>query len=176
MERYGDWMQTYSGKQFWPLDPKPDEIFMEDIAHALSLMCRYGGHSIMFYSVAEHCCHIHDYLDDEFKTWGLMHDASEAYIVDIPRPLKPFLAGYKDAERKVMDAVCDRFGMDHHEPPIVKNADTRILGDEQRQVMSAPPAPWYHTGDPLGVKIQFWAPERAESEFLDRAYARGLLK
>lgn len=174
-ERLGDWMQTYTGKQFWPLDPRPEDVDILDIAHALSMLCRYGGHSNRFYSVAEHCCHIHDYMPDKFKAWGLMHDASEAYIVDVPRPIKPHIPGYKEIERRIMQAVCQAFCMDENEPPEVKIVDGRILVDEQRKVMSRPPVPWMDFGEPLGVEIQFWNPARAKAEFIGRARLNSLI-
>ena len=173
-DRYGDWMQTYSGKKFWPLDPRADEIDIEDIAHALSMLCRYGGHSHKFYSVAEHCCHIHDALPDEFKAWGLLNDDSEDYTVDVPRPIKPHLPGYKEIERRVMQAVCESFGLDDGEPWIVKEYDRRILGDEQRQIMPNPPEPWYHTGEPLGITLDCWTPDMAKWQFMLRATSMGL--
>ena len=168
MDRLGDWMQTYTGRQFWPIDPRPDEICIEDIAHALSMQCRYGGHTTRFYSVAEHCCHVHDACSDQNKLWALLHDASEAYIQDVIRPLKPSLTEYKTFERRVMFAVCQAFKMKPQQPPEVDVLDKRILGDEAAQVMSAPPAPWYFIGEPLGVKIHGWSPETAKAEFLER--------
>ena len=167
--RVGDWMQTFTGRQFWPMDPRPEEILVEDIAHSLSMMCRYAGHCLQFYSVAEHCCLLHDYVADEHKAWALFHDASEAYLVDVPRPLKPFLPGYKDAEKAVMAAVAERFGLGE-EPPEIRDVDGRILGDEAAQNMSDPPMPWAYFGPHLGVKLRFWSPYRAKTEFLLRAY------
>ena len=166
--RIGDWMQTYTGLQFWPLDPRPSEISITQLAPALSLLCRYGRHTTRFYSVAEHCCHVHDFASPQNKLWALLHDASEAYIADIIRPIKPYLPGYKDAERKVMRAVCERFGLYPEEPVEVSVLDKRILGDEAAQVMSHPPEKWYYIGEPLHVTIQGWLPAQAEAEFLDR--------
>src|SRR5665213_153577 len=88
MDRIGNWMQTYTGKQYWPCDPRPEEVFIIDIAHALSQMCRYSGHCIHFYSVAEHSVLLSRYASTlETKKWSLLHDASEAYITDIIRPV-----------------------------------------------------------------------------------------
>ncbi len=163
--RAGDWMQTFSGRQFWPLDPRPDEVFIEDIAHALSLQCRYGGHCLRFYSVAEHCVHLARYVQREHGLWALLHDASEAYIVDVPRPLKRFLAGYRDAEEAVMAAVCDRFGLPREMPKEVHEADGRIIQDE-RVNLSICVAEWENSAPPLGIEIACWSPERAKGEFL----------
>ena len=82
--RNGSWLQTYTGIQFWPLDPRPEEIDIQDIAHALSLLCRFNGHCQRFYSVAEHSVHVSTILAPEFGLWGLLHDAAEAYLSDIP--------------------------------------------------------------------------------------------
>lgn len=166
MARQGDWMQTFTGRQFWPVDPRADEVCIEDIAHALSMMCRYSGHCLRFYSVAEHSVLLARAASPENALWALLHDAAEAYVVDVPRPLKPFLPGYREAEAKVMEAVCDRFGLGLAMPAEVKALDNGILGDEQRQNMSAPPAPWYHIGEPIGAVLHFWTPEQAEAEFL----------
>ena len=166
--RKGDWMQTVTGRKFWPLDPNPDDICIEDIAHALSMLCRYGGHTLRFYSVAEHCCHVHDAAAPENKLWALMHDASEAYISDVIRPIKPFLTGYKATEKAVMSAVCTKFGMSEIEPEEVSILDKNILGDEAAQAMSEPPEKWYYKGDPLGITLQFWSPDIAKAQFLAR--------
>lgn len=168
-KRKGDWMQLYSGKQFWPMDPRADEIEIEDIAHSLSMQCRYAGHCVRFYSVAEHSVLLARFFLDagqvENALWALLHDASEAYLVDVPRPVKPFLPGYKEAEAKVMAAVCDRFGLSHKMPGVVHTADGAIIGDE-RANMKPCVAEWYATGGPLGVELFYWTPERAEAAFL----------
>jgi hypothetical protein len=172
--RIGDWMQTAHGRQFWPCDPRPSEIFLDDIAHALSMLCRYGGHCRRFYSVAEHSVLLSHVVSAEDARWALLHDASEAYIVDVPRPLKPFLAGYAAAEEAIMAAVCRRFGLPEAMPPRVKAADRSILTDEMMQAMETPPVPWSTAGEPLGVTLQFWTPDIARERFLDRALQLGI--
>lgn len=82
------WIQTFTGKQFWPLAPKASDVCIEDIAHALSLKCRFGGHVKKFYSVAEHCVRVMKILKPADQLWGLMHDAAEAYLPDIAAPIK----------------------------------------------------------------------------------------
>jgi hypothetical protein len=166
--RAGEFMQTYSGRQFWPVDPVPEEVDIRDIAHALSMQCRYAGHCLRFYSVAEHCVHLARYVSTPNKPWALLHDASEAYLVDVPRPLKPYLPGYYEAEKRVMDVVAEAFGLSSVMPSEVKTADNRILIDERRQNMW--PA-FYEGGwpdvEPLGIELKFWDPEKAEIYFLD---------
>jgi len=169
--RIGDWMQTAGGRQYWPADPRPAEVHLDDIAAALSKQTRYGGHCLRFYSVAEHCIHIAFHLYSRghghaVAFAGLMHDASEAYLVDVPRPIKYRLGNYTEIEALNMAAIAERFGFAWPMPDAVKDADNRILLDEQAQNMAAPPAPWGVEGDPLGVKLRFLAPEQAEKAFL----------
>ncbi|OKP79914.1 hypothetical protein BTE77_06520 [Ensifer adhaerens] len=167
-ERHGDWMQTWSARKFWPLDPRSEEVFIEDIAHSLSMQCRYAGHCRRFYSVAEHSVLMARWLlpthGPEIALWGLLHDASESYLVDVPRPVKPSLVGYKEAEAKVMAAVCERFGLAADMPAAVHDADNRIIGDELVNLL---PMAWHERyNDPLGVSLKCWYPEQAEDEFL----------
>ena len=85
------WVQTVTGKAFYPLKPDPSLISIEDIAWALSMQCRFAGHVLHFYSVAEHCVYISNSVPMEDALWGLLHDATEAYLTDVPRPLKPLM-------------------------------------------------------------------------------------
>jgi hypothetical protein len=171
--RRGDWMQTFTGRQAWPMDMRPEDVAIEDIAHSLSMQCRYGGHCLRFYSVAEHSVHVARYIAAmRFRDRGLsarvglMHDATEAYVVDVPRPLKRFLSGYKDAETAVWAAVAARFAMPVDMPSIVHEVDGRILWDEQAQNMAPCHAKWSGAPAPLGIKLAFWSPAEAEIHFL----------
>ena len=175
-DRKGNWIQTYTGRQFWPLDPRADEIDIIDIAHALSMQCRYAGHCIKFYSVAEHSVLVSRSLPPELRLWGLLHDASEAYLVDVPRPIKPYLRGYAEMEDRVMEEVAERYNLDHphrgYIPTLVKRADARILVDEREQNMTPSYNIWYSDSlEPLGVKLECWQPIIAQGEFLDTFYA-----
>lgn len=173
MARFGDWMQTYTGRQFWPLDPRAEEVCIEDIAHSLSLQSRYAGHCLRFYSVAEHSVLLSDWLvaqghDAETCLWGLMHDAGEAYVLDMVRPLKHSMPEFRKIEIAVLGAVSSRFQMFPLQPAIVKEADNRILVDEKAQNM-APGLVWFTDRyEPLGVQLRFWSASEAESAFLDR--------
>lgn len=166
--RRGDWMQTYSGFQFWPLDPVVEEIDIVDIAHALAHQCRYAGHSNRFYSVAEHCVLASRAMPDpELKLVTLMHDASEAYLVDVPRPVKPFLRGYVEAEAQLEKIIALKYGLSWPWPALVKDYDTAMLFTERDQLFTTPPAPWtIKTPITLDVKLYCWAPEIAKSMFL----------
>lgn len=170
VSRRGDWMQTFGGRQFWPLDPRSDEVFIGDIAHALAQQCRYGGHTRRFYSVAEHCVLLARALPATHRLWALLHDASEAYLVDVPRPVKGDLGGYREIERCVMRVICERFGLPWCMPDAVHAADNRILVDEFAQAMAPMPVPIETTAlagvEPLGVTLRFWRPDEAEYWFL----------
>ena len=165
--RKGNWIQTYTGIAFWPMDPKPEEVEIEDIAHALSNQCRYSGHSKRFYSVAQHSVLVSRALPKEFRLWGLLHDASEAFIVDVPSPIKPYLMGYEDIESGVMRVVCERFGLNFHMPEIVKRVDSAILVDEFKFLMKAPPRALNLPESGLGIEIDPWSPQDAKNWFLD---------
>lgn len=175
--RKGDWMQTASGRQFWPLDPRPEEIHIEDIAAALSKLCRYGGQirvEIDHYSVAEHCVHVAGCAPPELQLAALLHDASEAYLSDVIRPIKPHLTNYLEIEARLERAISDRFGIVCPMPTEVKRLDTAILADERDQAMAPPPVPWPQTTEPpLGVRLEFWTPERASGLFLSTFYFYG---
>lgn len=164
----GGWIQTYTGLAFYPMSPKVEDIQIVDIAHALSQICRYGGHCSRFYSVAEHSVLLSYAVAPENAFWALMHDASEAYLGDIPRPIKSRLAGYVEAERNLMYVICESFGLEPEEPAEVKEADTRILMDERRQLMSLPPETWSEEYKPLGVTLEFMDCITAERRFLER--------
>lgn len=167
--RKGSWLQTATGGAFWPLDPRAEDVNIVDIAHALSMQCRYAGHSIRFYSVAEHCCYVSDYCSEPNKLWGLLHDAAEAYLVDLPRPIKRHVVGYADAECMVEAAVADKFGLAVPIPTEVYQLDNRILVNERDQIMARPPMDWGLSADPLpGLTIQGWSPQQARAEFLRR--------
>jgi uncharacterized protein len=169
--RNGDWIQTFLGGMFFPMDPRADEIDIEDIAHSLSMQCRFCGHCTDFYSVAEHSVLIAHWLltygaPNHIALWGLLHDATEAYLTDVPRPVKPFLVEYRPAELRLQRAVAERFCLPREIPQEVHDADRRILTDEMQQIMAPPPAVWATHAEPLGVTIECWEPTRAKSEFL----------
>lgn len=170
--RRGDWMQTATGRAFWPLDPRIDEICIEDIAHGLSMNCRYGGHCLRFYSVAEHCVHMAHAAPEGFGLAALMHDASEAYLADVIRPIKARLTNYKAIEADLERMIAQRFGLAWPMPPEVKALDERIIADEKAQAMAPAPIKWtqWQEVPALGVTLQFWTPEVARDEFLKTFY------
>ncbi|MGE0677833.1 phosphohydrolase [Pseudolabrys sp.] len=172
--RIGEWMQTYTGKKFWPMDPRPEEIDIIDIGRALSKMCRYGGHSLKFYSVAEHCVLCSRAAPAHLKMTALLHDASEAYLVDVPRPIKPALDNYYKIEANLMQVISKKFGAVWPLPPEVKQIDNAILRDERLAIMAHMDVPseiWGDAAEGLGVEIECWNPERAFQEFLKECTA-----
>lgn len=166
--RKGDWMQTYLGHAFWPLDPRPEEIHIHDIAHALGMACRYGGHTIRFYSVAEHSVHCASKAPGHLKLATLMHDASEAYLSDLIRPIKVHMLNYKVIETQLERCIAGRFDLPWPMPPEVKALDEAIIADEKEQVMNPAPMPYsqWKPVPPLGVTLRFWPPAQAKFEFL----------
>jgi hypothetical protein len=172
LNRNSDWIQTFGGYPFWPLDPHPEDVDIFDIAHALAFQCRYTGHVKRFYSVAEHSYHISHAVSPENALWGLLHDASEAYLCDIPRPLKrtpAFGKLYKEYEDQLTQCICIKFGLPFAEPTEIKEMDTRILFNEREALLSASVREWGLTGDPIpGLIIRAWTPEVAEIMFLTR--------
>lgn len=173
-ERIGKWTQIYGGRMFWPMDPRPAEIHIEDIAHALSLICRFGGHCKEFYSVAEHSVRVSQLLPPELALDGLLHDAAEAYIGDMVRPLKAMLPEYCSAEDLIRKAIAARYGINPIEPPEVTFADNVMLATEARDLLHAPPAPWLELPPPLPERVwpQIW-PDMAEKLFLRQFTALG---
>jgi hypothetical protein len=168
-------IETFTGGRFRPLSPVWADIRITDIAHALSNQCRFSGHVRSFYSVGEHSVRVAEYVAETEKDtstilWALLHDASEAYLVDLPTPLKTMEqigAGYRKAERRVMRAVCQRFGLSKEQPDAVTHADRTLLATEVRDLMFNRPEHWAKvTALPLYGRIRPWAPATAEYEFL----------
>mgnify|MGYP000648313610 CR=1 FL=1 len=134
----GPYVSTWTGTKFHIADPRPDEIFLQDIAHALGNTCRFGGHTVRFYSVAEHCIRMSWAMDwnHEWAVWALMHDAAEAYIGDLPSPVKQLLPEFSQIEDKIMDAVVERFDLPGAQIPAeVKRLDLAMCVAEYDALM-----------------------------------------
>jgi hypothetical protein len=161
-------IRTYTGILFDFEEPEASPICIEDIAHSLSLLCRFAGHCKEFYSVAEHSVRVSYACPEEHALWGLMHDASEAYCVDVPRPLKhmPNMEPYRTHEKRVMKAICGWFNMNPVEPLEVKAADMILLVTEQRDLLKNS-IPDFNI-KPLPTIIEPWCPQKAEWIFLKR--------
>jgi hypothetical protein len=161
------WMQTYTGLAFDPLNPDPNLVSIDDIAHALSMSCRYGGHVNQFYSVAEHSILVSRHVPPAQALWGLMHDAAEAYIADIVRPAKKRMPEYQEIEHNLMGAICKRFSLPATQPDAVGDIDLRIVIDEKEVLMGTEPLPWRALEglEPVGATIRAWDPVTAEGQF-----------
>ena len=183
-------IRTYTGRKFWPLDPKPEEVAIEDVAHALSLICRFTGHTYCFYSVAEHSLRVSHLVEKlalsdwrklvgkatgehswarKVALWGLLHDASEAYLCDLPSPIKraPGIRQiYKVVEAHLMESIAVHFDLTPHEPALVKDADRILLNTEMRDLMTdcIP----YEGYEPLPETIYPMDAQHAEVEFMRR--------
>lgn len=173
--RLGDWLQTHSGRQFWPLDPRPEDVWPGDLAHSLSLQCRFAGHCREFYSVAQHSILAVDVAvtlgaDARMQLAVLLHDAAEAYVADVPRPLKRFLAGYRAVEVAVQDAVFSRFGLalGAGEHRFIKHCDEVMLATEKRDLMRQDGPAWLALPAPMVDTIDPWSPQVAEASFMQR--------
>jgi len=149
-------IRTYSGVYIDPFNPNPDAILIEDIAHALAHQPRFGGHLPTFYSVAQHSVQVSVMAPElrDVKMQALMHDASEAYLIDIPRPIKHRLSNYKETEEKLMIVIAQKFGFDYPLSKEVKEFDEYALQFEWDTMM-------------IGHRKDFsWSPMIAKSHFL----------
>lgn len=164
-----------SGRYVDPLELGPDDIGIDDVAHALSHQCRFSGHTRVFYSVAEHSARVTAAAmlaghPAEVTLWCLLHDAPEAFLVDLPSPLKQDSVvgdAFKAAEGRVMHAVKLAFGLMPFEPPAVKEFDLRLLATERRDLMP-PGGDWSILRDvePLPARILPLSSIHARVEFL----------
>lgn len=167
-ERRGDWMQLHSGKAFWPLDPRPEEVEIDDIAWSLAHQCRYAGHCEDMYTVAQHSVLVSHACEPADALWGLLHDATEAYLVDVPRPVKKHLGGYLEIEAALARVIAARFDLPEEMPASVRHADEVLLATEKRDLMKTAPRPWAPMPPPLAWPIDPWRPMVAYTWFLRR--------
>ena len=120
-----NYFRTHSGKHVHTLSPAPSEIDINDIARALSHICRFLGHTEVFYCVAQHSVLVSQLVPRADALWGLLHDAAEAYLCDLPRPVKrePRMEIYRVAEDSLLACIALKFGMAPEMPETVKLAD-----------------------------------------------------
>lgn len=168
-----NYFRTYTGRHVHPLDPKPDEVSIFDVARSLSQMCRFLGHTKEFYSVAQHCVLVSEHVPQEDALWGLLHDASEAYLCDLAAPIKrdPEMSIYRIAEDRLMRAVCQKFGLRPEMPRSVMVADKLMLAREFRDVTTVDDLDWITEEcgvAPCGNPIVPWPSSLARSRFLAR--------
>lgn len=180
-----------SGALFDILDPEGSDFTLQDIAHGLGRVCRFAGQSSRFYSVAEHCVHVSRLVPLAHARAALLHDASEAFIGDVTRPLKALLPDYREIEARIEDAIATRllsaeehavaggaFPSDPLKAPAIKKADLAMCLVEARQLM--PHAPGYWSSLPVDpealdaardVRVDCKPPEAATQGWL-RAWHR----
>lgn len=123
----GRLIRTYSGHYFDVFDPNPDQIEIVDIAHSLSLLCRFAGHIKSFYSVAEHSIWVADKVSKTHALTALLHDASEAYLIDMPKPIKDEIPQYLEIENNLMKVIAEKLGFEYPFPEEVKIQDRAAL-------------------------------------------------
>lgn len=174
-EEVGSWMWTVSGRRFCLSDPRPEDVSIHDIAHSLSLQCRFAGHIRETYTVAQHSVLVSELCDPADALWGLLHDASEAYVVDLPRPVKEIESihgPYKELEAKVQRAICGAFGLKPEQPASVHVADDMMVYAEMLDLMpSLPPDVRVEYGKRSCVdiaEIRPWPAPYARDMFLGR--------
>jgi hypothetical protein len=175
--RRGDWMQTAHARKFWVMDPRPDEVHIDDIGWQLALICRYNGccglDEPWHYSVAQHSVLVSRVLEARgyvraTQLDGLLHDAPEAYCCDIHRPLKRNLREYGPIEHRIWLAVAAKFGLSLELDSVVKEADNDVLLAEQAQIMKPAPAPWSVPGTAAQILVEEITPKQAYRMFMER--------
>jgi 5'-deoxynucleotidase YfbR-like HD superfamily hydrolase len=171
-------IQTYSGIAFDILNPTPETILVPDIAHSLSMLCRFTGHSRKFYSVAQHSILCYKLLPDDMEYLrlpALLHDAQEAYIQDLSTPLKRLFPRYKKIEDTLAGAIAKRFHLEEEDFKLVKVYDRMALEIESKALLGPRHPIWseYQTEFPSGYDLDYallqvepMTPEEAEAEFL----------
>lgn len=171
------WIQTYSGRKVDLLDPQPDSIFLRDIAWSLARLCRFGGHTNTdhIYSVAQHSVLVSEDVPAEHALAGLMHDAHEAYLGDITRPVKDVIeqltgGAFSRFETKLQLTVFEAFGIAWPIPETVGHADLVLLATERKRVLNKSPHEWdLELPEPKPIAINtFDRPIHWQAAFLKR--------
>jgi uncharacterized protein len=135
----GNFICTLSGARFYIVEANVQDIPITDIARSLSMKCRFNGHLSRFYSVAEHSVWVSMLCDPKDALWGLLHDISEAFLPDVPRPVKPFLSGFRELETNIRLNAMPHFGLDVNEPESVALVDKHIVANEALQLFPTRP-------------------------------------
>jgi hypothetical protein len=168
------WIQSFTGRKLEPLAFTAEQLHPADMAHHLALSCRFTGAVRSFYSVAEHSVRVASLLLDQpdgarLARYGILHDASEYVLHDLPRPLKrlPEFEFYRQLEAKVQGIIYAAHGLTDPEPPEVKHADLVLLNSERLELLGPAPDSWGELPPPLsGPQGMGWDPTYAEGMFL----------
>jgi len=163
------YVSTYQGNRFYPLEPRIADVSIEDIAHGLAYQCRFNGQTSVFYSVAQHSLIVAALVPDDLRFAALLHDAAEAYIGDMVKPLKVLLPAFSEIEDKVTRIIGESFGVDLSHHPQIKQADLIALATEKRDLMPYSVEQWTYLEQiaPCQDVIVPMAPEIAKKAFLD---------
>jgi uncharacterized protein len=168
-------IETFTGRKFYFDRIGENDIGIVDIAHALANNCRFTGHTRHFYSVAQHCLLASKYAPPQYALAALLHDASEAYVHDMPSPLKWFLAArgltvFKELEQDIESALFAYYGVvfDEECAAAVKVVDRRMLSTETRDLM--PTKHWEGALDPYADRIEPLGPILPQDLFLERFF------
>jgi uncharacterized protein len=164
------YVSTFSGNRFYPLEPRIDVVAIEDIAHGLAYQCRFNGQTREFYSVAQHSLIVASLVPIELRLAALLHDAAEAYLGDMVKPLKVLMPEFADLEDKVTAIIAGAFAIDFSEYGPIKRADLIALATEKRDLMPHSAERWAYLDDvrALPGPIVAMSPEQAKQAFLDQ--------
>lgn len=187
--RDGDWIATYTGRKFWVMDPRMEEVHIHDIAHGLALTCRFGGQCHEYYSVAQHSVLVSQNVEPEFALLALLHDAAEAYVGDVVNPLKRELyfakvnkpefdaprvefKPFRDLEHRILKCILRALDIPEYTAAwgAIQKADRRALSTEARDLMDgATLADWrpLRGSPPFSEKVTPLGPMEAKVLFLD---------
>lgn len=160
-------MQTYTGKVIDLAAFSEDDVRLPDISHALAILNRFTGHSRVPYSVAQHSVMVSKIVGPTHALWGLLHDASEAYLGDVATPLKRMLPDYMALEERVQQAIAKKFGLVWPMPQAVKDADVRALLAEKRELLTVD-HDWGIDAEPASGPILPYCWQQAKQLFEDR--------
>lgn len=163
------WVSVSTGKSVSLTNPMPGSIDIRDIAHALSHLCRFTGHTRRLYTVAQHSVLVARAVPEKDRFHGLMHDAPEAYIGDVSSPLKAMLPEYKRIEQEIWRTIAWRFSISPTLPESVKHADLVMLATERRDLLKRSTEDWPCLAGitPQAEIIYPWGPEQARHEFMN---------
>lgn len=164
------WTLTHTGQKFRFDVIDFATINIEDIAHALAHQCRFNGHTNHFYSVAQHCVHVMDLVPGPAKLAALLHDAAEAYLGDMVRPVKHMMPDYIALEKRVQGAIMAKFDVAYAGPGVVELADLAMLAAEKRDLLPAHDETWPVLSgvEPAPATVYPWPPHMAKGIFLAR--------
>lgn len=163
------YVSTFSGNRFYPLEPRIDRVAIEDIAHGLAYQCRFNGQTREFYSVAQHSLIVASLVPPQLRLAALLHDAAEAYLGDMVKPLKVLLPEFAAIEDQVTALIAEAFAIDFSDYAPIKRADLIALATEKRDLMPHSVERWAYLDDirALPEAIAAMSPSQAKQAFLD---------